>query len=323
MDTRIQTPLYWQTSMEADDVSSCFFDTNERDDEQLFRKEIPQTIDRFEVVAKLGHGGQGEVYRVTDPGHWRMLALKISSRPMGSCEATSVINESRILTHLQRTKLARIHATGSESNRPFLVRDFVRGRSLSLLERERPLSCEDSVAVIASAAHTLERVHRCGVVHRDIKPSNIVASSSGKASLIDFGLAARYDTVSESSLDSTVQGTLSFMAPEQACGDVATIGPRTDIFSLGATLFYALTGQAPFHERSVKCMLVDVALGAVDLQPLSERNIPSTLRCICTKAMALNPLRRHPRALDLAHELERYLRRNASGAPLSFPPFCA
>ncbi len=217
-----------------------------------------------------------------------------------------LIDEGRLLIDLQHPNLVRIYDLDFHDNRPFLVMEYVHGRNLEDFARDEPVSHRRAAALAAKLAEVMAVAHQHGITHCDIKPKNILIDKLGEPRLIDFGMARLRHAWSDR-VDSSVGGTVAFMAPEQARLELDRIGPRSDIFALGGVLYFLLTGSAPFqgqtHEevwaRARRC----------DFEPAALRvaKVPRPLERICLKAMTAEPAGRYETADAMQRALKRYL----------------
>ena len=198
-----------------------------------------------------------------------------------------------------------------------MVLEYVAGRSLAQqVKQERP-ALRAAALLVAQVAKTLERVHQQGVLHRDLKPANILIDGAGRPRLLDFGLACVTPQWSDSNLpEEGVSGTLQYMAPEQAAGHVEQVGPRSDVFGLGAVLYHLLTGQPPYQGTDLRSVWDQARQGEVT--PVRQLNprVPRRLERICMKALARDPGQRYGSAGEMARALQGYLgrRRVLTGA---------
>ena len=173
------------------------------------------------------------------------MVLKLGRQPVGDDDRASLVAEGRLLTDLEHINLVKIYDLDFHNDQPFLVMEYVHGRNLEDYARDEPVTPRRAAELVAKLADALAMVHRRGIIHRDIKPRNILIDESGEPRLIDFGLARLRHAWSDCP-DSTWGGTLAYMAPEQARLEHDRIGPRSDVFGLGAVLYFLLTGQPPF-----------------------------------------------------------------------------
>ena len=269
---------------------------------------MPDAIGRYKVVGRLGSGGEADVYRVVHIKLGNDLVLKLSRRQVGPDNHSGLIDEGRLLIDLQHPNLVRIYDLDFHDNRPFLVMEYVHGRNLEDFARDEPVSHRRAAALVAKLAEVMAVAHRHGITHCDIKPKNILIDKLGEPRLIDFGMARLRHAWSDR-VDSSVGGTVAYMAPEQARLELDRIGPRSDLFALGGVLYFLLSGSAPFqgqtHEevwdRARRCDFEPAALRAA--------KVPRRLERICLNAMAAEPAGRYATAEALAKALGSYLRR--------------
>jgi serine/threonine-protein kinase len=213
---------------------------------------LPLVIDgRYTVIGELGHGGMGIVYIAHDAGLDRQVALKvIAPKWLGDeAMAASFQGEAKALASVRSQYVVQVHAFGMYERSYFFAMEYVHGRTLRQIlgehaDHDDTIPVHRTLTILHRIAHGLDAVHEAGIVHRDVKPSNIVIEEdTGRPVLVDFGLA-----VPTADMDSVLAiGTPQYMAPEQAGGPKAAVGPRTDIYSLGVVAFQMLTGHLPFE----------------------------------------------------------------------------
>jgi eukaryotic-like serine/threonine-protein kinase len=279
---------------------------------------VPACIGKYLVVGRLGRGAQATAYRAVHPSLPRELAIKLAHNPVstGSEEADLLVREGRHLAQLDHPNIARVHDLDFHDGRPFLVMEYHGGVNLERHVAEHPLRPRAAAELLIPLARALAAAHRLGIVHQDVKPGNILIAPSGKPFLLDFGLARMVDAYSAAD-EQPSGGTVAYMSPEQARGDTARTGPASDIFALGAVLYFLLTGQAPFRARDWLEAMRRAAGCDFDRSALRRPGIPRRLAVICLRAMAPDPAERYPSADDLAADLRRYLRQPRQLAALT------
>jgi len=267
----------------------------------------PARIGKYLVVGSLGSGGQADVYRAIHPTLDKELAIKLSRRAVGrlSDHRSLLVAEGKLLAKLDHPGLARIYDLDFHDDLPFLAMEYVRGPNLRKYAADSPVSPQIAAKLVAEVARALVVAHRHGVVHQDVKPQNILIDETGRARLIDFGMA-RIRHAWDDSGECTSGGTPAFMAPEQARNECSAIGPRSDVFALGGVLYFLLTGKPPFQGETATETLGVAGRCEFDRTALDQPGIPHRLRDICLKAMAPNPSERYPRIEDFAAELESF-----------------
>jgi tRNA A-37 threonylcarbamoyl transferase component Bud32 len=261
------------------------------------------------LLEELARGGMGVVYRARDPDTHREVAVKVLLSPHPD---PRFHQEARMLRRLDHEGIVRFHEVDTdEAGRDYLVMELVEGESLrARLRREGPLSPDEAVGLTLQLCDALGHAHAQGVLHRDLKPDNVLVSGSGQVKLTDFGLGKLVDwrSLSEAQAESLTQdgdvlGTPAYMPPEQASGDKAAIGQRSDVFGLGATLYALLTGRAPFEGTTV-INVINAVLTTTPAPP-SERQegVPSHLDAIVARCLARDPADRYPSVGELAAAL--------------------
>jgi tRNA A-37 threonylcarbamoyl transferase component Bud32 len=268
-------------------------------------------IGKYRVVERLGRGGQAEVFRAVHPNlPGRDVVIKWANKHLSPALQQQLLEEGRALAHLEDAGVARVYDVDEHEGRPFVVMEFVRGRTLQQQLNEGRPSPRQAAVLVAQLAHTLERVHRQGICHRDLKPANILIDAAGRPRVMDFGLALMEQPWEEPRRrEGDVSGTFQYMAPEQANGETGRIGPRTDVFGLGAILYALLTGRPPHQDADVMAVWEKARQGVVTPPRQLNPHIPRALERICLKALAPDPEQRYVSAGELAVALHRFGRR--------------
>jgi predicted Ser/Thr protein kinase len=270
----------------------------------------PAAIGKYLVIGRFPPTGQAEVFRVVHPQLRQERVIKLAKEPVGADGRSDIIEEGRILADLDHPNMVRVYEADFHEDRPYLVMEYIRGRSLKDFAGEHPLSPRQAAALVAKVCAAAEIAHRRGVVHRDIKPLNILIDDRNEPRLIDFGLARSRTFWSDG--PSHTGGTFAFMAPEQARvespAEQKKVGPRSDVFALGAVLYFLLTGKAPFDGRNWRESMDRARRNDFDQAALDNPKVPRELRRLCLKAMAAEPGDRFASAQAFQQGLERYLR---------------
>lgn len=267
----------------------------------------------FRLLRALGEGSMGVVWLAEQESLKRLVALKtIRAERIGSREAESRFErEALALARLAHPNVVPIHAVGEEHGVRYLAMELVAGESLherlARAAREgTPLDVPAALRCALDVARALEAAHAAGIIHRDVKPSNILVGTDGRSRLTDFGLAL--DRLAPDLTRSRgFLGTPFYAAPEQVTGKREAIGPRTDVYSLGATLYESTTGVVPFPADSVEEALL--AITRAPLVPPRRRNpaLSRDLETVIEKAMERDPARRYASAAEFASDLEALL----------------
>ena len=289
----------------------------------------------YQIIAPVGAGGMGEVYRARDTRLERTVAIKVlNSSLIASPELrTRFQREAKVISQLQHPHICVLHDVGSENGIDFLVMEFLEGESLADRLQKAPLLVPDLLKIAIQIADALEKAHQAGVVHRDLKPGNVMLTKSG-AKLLDFGLAkpvlvraeaagrsaplfSAAVTVSSSSPQSTLTsssgliGTIQYMSPEQLQGIEADT--RSDIFAFGAILYEMATGQRAFQGKSQ----IKVASAIIEDEPPRVRSlrtdVPGILEHVISTSLAKRPDERYQSALDVKLDLSWIANQLAEG----------
>ncbi len=271
----------------------------------------------YEIIAPLGAGGMGEVYRARDTRLNRTVAIKVLPDHLGDSAKLRerFEREARTIASLNHPHICTLHDVGRESGTDYLVMEFVEGETLAARLRRGPLPIEQVLQYAIEIADALDKAHRKGITHRDLKPGNIMLTKSG-AKLLDFGLAklkqemapanahlSQLPTASEPlTAQGTILGTLQYMAPEQLEGKEADA--RTDIFAFGVVVYEMATGKKAFEGKSQASLIAKIL--ETDPAPISSLQpmTPSALDRVVKKCLAKEPDDRWQSARDLHDELK-------------------
>jgi eukaryotic-like serine/threonine-protein kinase len=281
----------------------------------------------FEILAPLGAGGMGEVYRARDTRLDRTVAIKLLPSELVNDAGRRVDrfrHEARVIARITHPNICALHDIGEDGSAIFLVMEYVEGATLAQRLEDGPLPLPLALRVAVQIAGALDHAHRQGVVHRDLKPGNIMLTRDS-VKLLDFGLAKLRERDEQMPADSTrsgltdvgtIVGTVPYMAPEQIEG--RHVDARTDIFSFGVVLFEMLSGRRPFAGDSrASLMAAIVAAEPPALSSLQPRT-PASLERLILRCLAKDPDDRWQTARDLGAEL-RWIAEAGSGASIAAP----
>jgi hypothetical protein len=264
----------------------------------------------------------GEVYLAEDTELKRRVALKIPKLDSHNPEVRErFLREARAMAALEHRNICPVHDMGVIDGQLFLTMKFIEGRRLADRLAAGPLPPAEAAALVHKLALALERPHERGIVHRDLKPSNIMLDHDGEPVVLDFGVA-RWLEPNDPHLTKTgtVLGTPAYMAPEQVRGDVAAVGPASDVYSLGVILYQCLAGRVPFESHPLHVAMVQI-LTLTPTPPSQVRpGIDARLEAVCLRAMAKSPAERYPSMAALAAALADYREGRTPPPPVSVTP---
>lgn len=266
---------------------------------------VQQLFPQFEILAPIGRGGMGAVYRARQPHLDRQVALKVLDPALAEDPAFAerFAKEARALARLNHRHIVSLHDFGHHDGNYFLVMEYVEGQNLRELIRSKVLQPEQALEIVSQICAGLRYAHSEGVVHRDIKPENILVDRHGQVKIADFGLAKLSDErgapVGALTRASQVMGTPHYMAPEQMRGPLG-VDHRADIYSLGVVLYELLTSELPLgrFERPSERVQVDVRLDEVVM-----------------RAMEREPERRYQQVGQMQSDVDQVAQRPEARAP--------
>lgn len=306
----------------------------------------PEGSERLAVQGEVARGGMGTVFEVWDLDLRRSLAMKVLAkapdRRLTSRALARFLEEAQITGQLEHPGIVPVHELGIDAEgRAYFTMRLVRGESLqAVIERvhraEPDMPLTRALGLFVSVCDTVGYAHSKGVLHRDLKPSNVMVGAFGELYVMDWGLARVLDasdpevatadlrTVRSEAgdarsagspwitMEGDVIGTPVYMSPEQAHGRVDEVGPRSDVYSIGAMLYHLLTGQRPYLTGAPDSDSTDAVLEAVRSRPPTPvhelvADVPAELESICERAMARDPMQRYAGTMELAGDLRAFL----------------
>ena len=291
----------------------------------------PVRIGRFQIVRRLGQGGNGVVFLAKDPQLDREVAFKVPTaeallRPE---YVRRFEREAQVAANLHHPHIVPIYETGSVGPISYIASEYCKGPTLSqwMAENPLPIQANDAVDLVRVLTEAVHHAHSRGILHRDIKPSNVLfqlqddgpklraSDLSSAARLTDFGLAKRLDDDMTFTAPAAILGTPAYMAPEQADGSSADVGTHTDVFALGAVLYELLTGKAPFRRDTPLATLKAIQTESHDFRT-DLAHAPRDVVEIVRKCLEKRPADRYSSARELGFDLAAFL----DGRPVQARP---
>jgi hypothetical protein len=275
----------------------------------LARLEPGDRLGVYQIDGEVARGGMGVVYRARHLELGHAVALKVMLGSQASERHLARFHqEARAAARLQHPNIVSVHDVGEGSEGPYLVMDLIEGESLAdRLKRDGRLPVDEAASICEQIARGLHYAHREGIYHRDVKPGNVLLTRDGLPKLTDFGLAKEVEGAERLTQTGQMLGTPAYMPPEQANGDLEAIDARSDVYSLGATFYEALTGAQPFSGRDSVFELVGAILREPAPSPRRLRaDLPLDLETLCLVCLEKDPRDRFPSAEVLADELARF-----------------
>jgi serine/threonine-protein kinase len=270
----------------------------------------------YEIVAPLGAGGMGEVFRARDTRLERDVAIKVLPHAASADPAARarLLREARLASRLNHPNVCTIHEVGEAEGKTFIVMEVVEGESLGDRLARGALPCGEILRYGIQVADALSHAHGHGVLHRDLKSANVVVTADGRAKVLDFGLAkqmaspedAEATTLSRAALPATTEGTLAgtlaYMAPEQLRGQAADA--RSDLWSLGVVLYEMATAERPFRAAVTTALAADIQYKEPAPPRRTHPNIPPALEDVILKCLKKHPEERYQTAEEVMSDLQ-------------------
>jgi tetratricopeptide (TPR) repeat protein/tRNA A-37 threonylcarbamoyl transferase component Bud32 len=275
-------------------------------------------VSGYEVLAIIGQGGMGVVYKARHLRLGRTVALKmlLAGAYATSHERTRFQREAEAVAELCHLNIIQIYDVGDFESRPYFTMEFLEGGSLAQKLAGVPQPARQAALMAAALAGAVHVAHQHGIIHRDLKPANVLLTNDGIPKIADFGLARRIEDAGGPTQSGVALGTPSYMAPEQAGGNLRQIGPAVDVYALGAILYELLTGRPPFRAETAAETVQQVLQREPALPSSLNAKVPRDLETICLKCLQKEPERRYESGRALAEDLGRFL----EGRPIQARP---
>jgi serine/threonine protein kinase len=273
---------------------------------------------QYELLSEIARGGMGIVYRARQRNLNRIVALKmiLSGAIAAPEDVKRFYTEAEAAASLEHSNIVPIYEIGEHEGQHFFSMALVDGKSLAEPLKNGPLGAKEAAEIMSKVSDAIDYAHSKGIIHRDIKPANILIDAKGEPKITDFGLARIDEGDSILTRTGLILGTPSFMPPEQASGKVRDIGAHSDVYSIGATLYCLLTGQAAFQGSS-PLETLNMVLNEPAKEPRSiVPSIPKDLQTICMKCLEKKPQDRYPSAGAVSKDLHCFL----NGEPITARP---
>jgi serine/threonine protein kinase len=273
---------------------------------------VPSRIGRYEVIREIGRGGAATVYLARDEALNRIIAIKVIAgafRSSPNARARFSI-EAQALAQLNHPNIVSIYDVAEQEGAVHVVLPYVEAGNLKDRMKDRAWPPDEAARLVAALARAMDHAHSSGILHRDLKPSNILFDRDGTPKISDFGLAKQIgerQADADVTMEGEIVGTPAYMAPEQAGGEIGSIGPASDIHALGAILYELLAGRRAFGGGTLAETLMQVREYGPEPPGRWRPGLPRRLDAICLKCLEKKPERRYSTAAALADDLERFL----------------
>ena len=275
-------------------------------------------VSGYEILGELGRGGMGVVYKARQKKLNRLVALKmvLSGGHASPDVLARFLVEAQAVAALQHPNIVQIYEVGEHDSLPHFSLEFVDGAPLDRALAGKPQKPVDAARLVETLSRAMHFAHAHSILHRDLKPANVLLTSDGVPKITDFGLAKKLEGDSGQTKDGSIMGTPSYMAPEQARGEMKNLGPSADIYSLGAMLYEMLVGRPPFLGTTP----FETILQVIKEEPVPPSRLigklPPDVETICLKCLQKEPAKRYATAELLAEDCRRFI----AGEPILSRP---
>jgi len=272
-------------------------------------EEVRKDFGEYEILAEVGRGAMGIVYRARHRFLKREVAIKVMLAGMYASkkQVARFYREAQAAAKLRHPNIVPIYDIGKRHGRHFFTMDYVEGRSLSSMGHAGDITIRGALRFVIELAEALAYAHSQKVIHRDVKPSNIIVDMDGKPHIMDFGLAKQLDSGTKFTQTGSAIGTPAYMSPEQAAGESHRLDHRSDVYSLGAVLYELVTGRPPFEGDNMMKIIMQVLNHDPALPRALNPKVHRDIQTIILKAMEKNPERRYQTMQEFADDLRRFI----------------
>jgi tRNA A-37 threonylcarbamoyl transferase component Bud32 len=275
----------------------------------------------YEILAEIGRGGMGVVYKARHIRLDRVVALKmiLAGAHASDDQIARFLIEARAVAQIQHPGIVQIYEDGELDGLPYISLEFVPGGSLAQFISGKPQAPRVAATMVIALCRAVAEAHARGIIHRDLKPANVLLTLDSLPKITDFGLAKQLEGDSQQTQSGAIMGTPSYMSPEQAWGHTREIGPLSDQYALGAMLYEMIVGRPPFQGatplETLELVRNQEPVPPTRLQPRT----PTDLETICLKALQKDTAKRFPDVVAMAEDLRRFL----DGEPIVARPVSA
>jgi serine/threonine-protein kinase len=270
---------------------------------------LPLSFGAYQLLARLGQGGMGIVYLARQEKLKRLVALKMVRAGVyaSSEERMRFEREGEAIARVHHAHVVQIYEFGEHQGQLFFTMELLEGGTLARKLQGKPLAEREAAKLVRTLARAVHAAHDQGVVHRDLKPANVLFATDGTVKITDFGLAKVLDGENSDTRSDAILGTPSYMAPEQARGDIRAVSAAADVYALGAILYETLTGRPPFRAETRYQTLEQVRTAEPEAPSQLRPGLSRDLEAICRICLEKEPARRYESAEALADDLDRWL----------------
>lgn len=306
----VQLGSWWRGAVDPGDTTALYDASSSAPGQapQAVGGEVPE-LPGYEILRQVARGGMGVVYEAVQRSLNRRVAVKLILQGglASKIDQQRFVTEATAVAKLEHPNIVVIHEVGEHRGLPFFSMEYIEGESLAQLGSRGLVNPRQAAQYVHDVAEAVQFAHDHGVLHRDLKPSNVLVDKLGRVRVMDFGLAKQIDADDKLTVTGQLLGTPAYMAPEQASGSSANVGPACDVYGLGAVLFELLTGQPPFCGATQLETLLDVLESDPPLPQQLNPQVPRSLEMIALKCLEKNPADRYASAQEVATDLQRYL----------------